>query len=97
MSSNPACVTIKTPLLRKATGNHLTKDTSQEKVLRALSLVSAKLKIEYAMQLHLTSIVLVRACKKMHHKKPRNYNSQKILHESLRIMLFLSEIVFKVI
>ena len=32
VSSNPARVTIKTPLVRKAMGNHLTKAVSLEKV-----------------------------------------------------------------
>ena len=49
VNSVPPCVTMKTPLLRKAMGNHLIKSTSLEK-LRALSLVSATLKIEYPMQ-----------------------------------------------
>ena len=35
--------------MRKATGNHLMNSTSLEK-LRSLSLVSARLEIEYAMQ-----------------------------------------------
>ena len=38
--SNPGRVTMKTPLVRKATGHHLTKLTSLEK-LKALSLASA--------------------------------------------------------
>ena len=37
----------KAPFVRKATGNHLMNSTSLEK-LRALSLVSATLEIEYA-------------------------------------------------
>ena len=37
------------PLVRKPTGNHLMNSTSLEK-LRALSLVSATLQIEYATQ-----------------------------------------------
>ena len=51
VSSNPTRVIIKTPL---ATGNHLIKSTSLEK-LRAVSLVSAKLEIEYAMQLNIST------------------------------------------
>ena len=43
----PPCVTFKTPLVRKAAGNHLMNSTSLEN-LRALSLVSAALEIEYA-------------------------------------------------
>ena len=50
VSSIPPCVTFKTPLVRKATGNHLMKSISLEK-LRALSLVSATLEIEHAMKL----------------------------------------------
>ena len=52
VSSNPARVTIKTPLARKALGNHLIKSTALEK-LRTLPLVSAKFKIEYATQIFL--------------------------------------------
>ena len=37
VSSNPARVTIKTPLARNATGNHLTKSTSLEKHQRTSS------------------------------------------------------------
>ena len=48
-SSIPLCVTIKTPLVRKAMGSHLKKPLATNK-LRALSLVSATLEIEYAMQ-----------------------------------------------
>ena len=44
-----SCFTMKTSLVRKATGNHLIKSTSLEK-LRALSLVSATREIEYATQ-----------------------------------------------
>ena len=44
-SSIPAYVTMKTPLVWKATGNHLIKSTSLEK-LRALSLVSTTLEID---------------------------------------------------
>ena len=50
MSSNPASVTIKAPLARKATGNHLRKPTSLGKTT-ALSLVSATLEIEYGTQI----------------------------------------------
>ena len=50
VSSNPARVTIKTPLTRKAKGNHLIKFTSLEKKLNALFLVSATLEIEHAMK-----------------------------------------------
>ena len=49
VSSIPPCVTFKTPLAKKATGNHLMNSTSLEK-LRALSLVAATLEIEYATQ-----------------------------------------------
>ena len=49
VSSILPCVTLKTPSVRKATGNHLVNSISLEK-LRALSLVSAKLEIEYATQ-----------------------------------------------
>ena len=51
VSSNPALVTIKTPLVREATGNHLMNPTSLGKKPRALSLVSAKLKIELALRM----------------------------------------------
>ena len=44
VSSNLARATIKTPLARKAPGNHQIKSPFQEK-LRAQSLVSAKLEI----------------------------------------------------
>ena len=44
-----APVIIKTPLVRKEIGNHFIKSTFLEK-LRALSLVSAWLEIEYATQ-----------------------------------------------
>ena len=47
LSLNSARVTIKPPLVRKATENHLMKPTSLVK-LTPLSLVSAKLEIEYA-------------------------------------------------
>ena len=53
VSSIHPCVTIKAPLVRKATGNHLIKSTSLEK-LRVLSLISATLEIEYAMKLYET-------------------------------------------
>ena len=53
--SNPARVTIKAPLSRTATGNHLVKFTSVQK-LRALSLVSAPLDIEYVA--HLQGILI---------------------------------------
>ena len=44
---NAAPVTIKTAFMRKATGSHLIKSISVEKI-RGLSLASAMLKIEYA-------------------------------------------------
>ena len=50
VSSTPTCVTVRMQLAMKAKGNHLIKSTSTEK-LRALSLVSATLEIEYATQL----------------------------------------------
>ena len=50
MSSNPTRVTIETPLMRKAAGNTSSNLFPSEK-LRALSLVSATLEIEYATQL----------------------------------------------
>ena len=43
------CATIKTPLARKAAGNHLVKVTFLDR-LRAMSLVSATLEIEYGTQ-----------------------------------------------
>ena len=49
VSSNSTCVIRKALWMRKATGNHLIKSTFPAK-LRALSLVSATLEIEYAMQ-----------------------------------------------
>ena len=50
VSSIPPCVAFrKTLLVRKATGNHLTKSATLER-LRASSLVSATLEIEHAMQ-----------------------------------------------
>ena len=45
----PLCVTIKTPLVREAAENQLTKSISLKK-FRALSLVSATLDIECATQ-----------------------------------------------
>ena len=51
VSSIPPCINFKTPLVRKAMGNHLINSISLEKRLRALPLVSATLEIEYAMQL----------------------------------------------
>ena len=51
VSSSPTPVTFKTPLVRKATGNHLIKSTSLVKRLRALFLVSATLEVEYATQI----------------------------------------------
>ena len=47
--SNHTRVTIKTPLAKKATGDHPIKSNSLER-LRALSLVSARLESEYAMR-----------------------------------------------
>ena len=52
LSLNPAHVTIKAPLVRKARRNHLIRFTSLEK-LRALSLASAALKYEYVGQVKL--------------------------------------------
>ena len=49
LGSIPPCVTIKTSLVEKATGNHLMASTSLEK-FSALCLVSATLEIEYAKQ-----------------------------------------------
>ena len=54
VSSNPPCITMKTPLARKAMGNNLIKSTSL-KILRAWSLVSATLAIEYATQFDMFS------------------------------------------
>ena len=51
VSSIPPCVIFKMLLVRKATGNHRVNSTSLEK-LRALSLVSATLEIEYATHLN---------------------------------------------
>ena len=48
VSSIPPCVTFKTPLVRKATGNHLMSSTSLKQL--GPSLVSATLEIEFAMQ-----------------------------------------------
>ena len=47
--SNPTCFVIKTPSARKAKGNYLRTHFARKK-LRALSLVSDMLEIEYAMQ-----------------------------------------------
>ena len=56
VSSIPPSVTFKTPLVvRKATGNHIMNSTYLEK-LRALSLVSAKLEIEYALEFYENTI-----------------------------------------
>ena len=49
MSLNPISITIKAPLVREATGNHLIQSPFLDK-LRALSLFSVTLKIEYATQ-----------------------------------------------
>ena len=54
VSSNPALVTRKMPSMRKATGNHLIKSTSLEK-LTALSLVSTNLIIEYPTQFEVSN------------------------------------------
>ena len=51
LSGNTTRITIKAPLKRKATGNHLMIPIPLEK-LRALSLVSAILKIAYAALLY---------------------------------------------
>ena len=51
VGSNRVRVITKTPLVSKATGNYLIKSISLDK-LRALSLVSATLEIEYALQLY---------------------------------------------
>ena len=48
-SLNPAHVTIRMPLARKATGSHLTKSNFLEKDSRALPLVSAKIGSKYVM------------------------------------------------
>ena len=50
MSSNPASVTKKVPLVRKAVLNHLIKPTSLEKTQGPVSLVSDTLEIDYATQ-----------------------------------------------
>ena len=68
VSSNPAPVTMKIPLAKKAMEDHLIVFTSLEKV-RALSLVSAKLEIEYATRYYSqndTRNVKNTACKKKH-------------------------------
>ena len=57
LSSNSTRVTIKRQLVRKATGDHLIKSTSLVKKLRALSLISDKLKIEYATQFKYVVVV----------------------------------------
>ena len=49
VSPIPLCVTFKTPYARKTTGNHLMNPTPK-KILRALSSVSATLKVKYATQ-----------------------------------------------
>ena len=46
---NPTHVTIKTPLVGKAMGNHLIKSTSLKKP-RALFLISAMLEMVYAVE-----------------------------------------------
>ena len=51
------CHKRKTPLVRKATGNHLMKSTSLE-TLRALFLVSATLEFEHATQVYGSSELL---------------------------------------
>ena len=50
VNSIPPCVAMKVPLVRKAKGNHLMNSTSLEN-LKALSLVSATLDIEYVTSL----------------------------------------------
>ena len=55
----PPCINFKTPLARKATGNHLMNSISLEK-LRALSLVSATLEIKYAAQFTYSYTLLIR-------------------------------------
>ena len=52
VSSNPTCVTIGVPLVRKVSGNQFIKSISLEK-LRALFLVSATLEIEHATQFNI--------------------------------------------
>ena len=72
-SSNPTRVTIRTPLVTKAIGNHLIKSTSLEK-FRALSLASATLQIEYATQLNFKAkieIPVPENCRLPYHK-PKN-------------------------
>ena len=51
VSSNPARVTIKTQLVRKATRNHLVKSTSIEKTQSPVS-GFCYAKIEYAMEFY---------------------------------------------
>ena len=58
-SSNPAPVTIKTPLMKKAMGSHPIKSTSLGKELRNLSLVAATLEIEYAAQIFCNEVYAV--------------------------------------
>ena len=48
VSSNSACVAMKTPLVRKVKGNHFTKSTSQELALLSSVSGSATLESEYA-------------------------------------------------
>lgn len=48
MSLNPRLVTMKTPLARKVVENHLMTSLPWENI-RALSLISATLKLKYAM------------------------------------------------
>ena len=48
VSSNPARISMKKPLLRRATGNYLVIPPDPWKKLKALSLYSAKYGIEYA-------------------------------------------------
>ena len=52
VSEIPPCVTVKTPLVKMTTGNYIMNSTSL-KELRAMSLVSATLEIEYATQLYI--------------------------------------------
>ena len=56
-SSNPVPVTIKTPLMKKA--SHPIKSTSLGKELRTLSLVAATLEIEYAAQIFCNEVYAV--------------------------------------
>ena len=50
VSSIPPCFTLKMPLVRKTTVNPLMNSTALEKT-QSLSLVSAALELEYAMQM----------------------------------------------